>query len=123
MDESRAHDAVQTLKLIIEQQRWFEKRGKKRPEVLLESWLANPEVQDYLQVHRFEDVLWFNKQRFEAFVWWTVMAASLEAVTGPRSSAALLVERLLLAEKLAQKLLEAEAQSEYQVAKLLKALR
>lgn len=123
IEEDQARDLVATLKLIFEQQRWFEKRGNKRPEVILEAWISSLDVQDYLQIHRYEDVLWFNKERFESLIWWMVVVATLEAAIGPKSSSSLVVERLLLVHKLAQKILNAMEVSEYQVAKLLKALQ
>ena len=49
------------------------------------------------KVNRYEDVLWFNKERFESFVWWMTVLAVLPALpAGPRANASLLVERLLL---------------------------
>ena len=121
--DDQAQEMLTTLKLLIDQQRWFEKRGKKRPEIVLENWLANLDVQDFLKVHRYQDVLWFNQERFEGFVWWMVLLAAQQSMAGINASTALLVERLLLAFKLAQSYLAAEKKSEFQVAKLLLALQ
>ena len=89
---------------------------------LLETWLADEEVQRYLKVNRYEDVLWFDKGRFESFVWWMAVLAVFQAAAGPRANATLLVERLLLVHAMAARLLEAEAKSGYQVEKLLKGI-
>jgi hypothetical protein len=67
-------------------------------------------------------VLWFDKDRFETFVWWMALLAVLNSVSTPRASASLVVERLLLVYPKVQKLLKAEAQSDYQIARLLEAL-
>jgi hypothetical protein len=111
------------LRMLVQQQGWVERLGKKRPEEVMESWLAQVAVQDYLHVHRFEDVLWFNAERFDRFVWWMVTLAVLSAASGPKASAALLVERITLAHRLAEKLRRAREKSEFQVARLLQALR
>ncbi len=89
---------------------------------IMENWLADEEVRRYLKINRFEDVLWFDKERFESFVWWMVLLAAFGSASGPRASASLMVERLLLVQSVAGKLLEAEEKSGYQVAKLLQAL-
>ena len=82
-------------------------------------WLANSDIQRYLDIHRFEEVLWFNKERFDAFVWWMAVLAVFGALSEPKASASLLVERLLLVYQVAQKLLQAGQKSGYQVAKLI----
>jgi hypothetical protein len=48
--------------------------------------------------------------------------AVFSAVSGSNARASLMVERLLIGYEMAQKLLQAQEKSEYQVAKLLKAL-
>ncbi len=96
--------------------------GKPSLSATLESWLADEEIQRYLKINRYKDVLWFDKGRFESFVWWMAALAVFEAAAGPQANASLLVERLLLVYGMAEKLLKAEEVSEYQVEKLLKAL-
>lgn len=122
-DEEAAGGLALLIRVLINQRCWFERLGKKRPEEILEAWLADLDVQAYLRVHRFEDVLWFNQERFDSFIWWMVFIAAHDALVGPRGSAALMVERLLIAYHLAQKLLEAEQNSSFQIAKLLQALQ
>lgn len=122
MNDGDAREGLNLLKLLIHMQGWFDKTGKKRPVMLMEAWLADLNIQDYLKVHRFEDILWFNKERLDSFLWWMVLLATLDAAGGPRGSAALVVERLILAYALVKKVLVAEEKSEYQVARLLKAL-
>lgn len=122
LDEDSARTIPALLKILIEQQGWFKQSGKLSVGKLMESWLAIPEIQAYLKVNRFKDVLWFDKGRFEAFVWWMALLAVLDSVFTPQASASLVVERLLLVYPKVQKLLKAEAQSDYQVAKLLEEL-
>ncbi len=123
VEEGKTAGLNSMMLLLINQQRWFERLGSKRPEEIVEAWLANLDVQDYLQVHRYKEVLWFNKERFDSFLWWMVMLAVLDAVSGPKGSASLVVERLLLTYRLVEKIQAAEEQSEYQIVKLLKALQ
>ncbi len=120
--EDRARILPVALKVLVEHQGWFEKLGKQQPGKILETWLADADVQRFLDIHRFEDVLWFNQERYESFLWWMEVLVLVDAATGPRASATLLVERLLLVHGTIQKLQAAEEKSEYQVAKLLQAL-
>ena len=122
LDGDTVHSISAQVKILIEQQNWFERSGKLPVAKLMEGWLTNPDIQAYLKVNRFKEVLWFDKERFEMFVWWMVLLAVQGAASSSCASASLLVERLLLAYAIAEKLLKAEAVSEYQVAKLLEAL-
>jgi glycosidase len=150
LPEASIQDLSAVLKMLVAQQCWWERATRPAPATaaetqtppvqpaadqpavgtatgqkpvgqILEAWLADEEIQRYLKVNRYNNVLWFDKGRFESFVWWMVMLAVLATVTGPRASASLLVERLLMVYSMATRLLEAEAKSDYQVAKLLKA--
>jgi glycosidase len=89
---------------------------------VLEAWLSDEEIQRYLKINRYEDVLWFDKDRFETFVWWMAALAVFDGAASPRAGAALLVERMLLVIDIAGKLLKAEEKSGYQIEKLLKAV-
>ncbi len=88
---------------------------------LLKGWLADEEIQRYLKINRYQDILWFDKERFESFMWWMMALAVLETAASPRSSASLLVERLLLVQSIAARLRKAEEASGYQVEELLEA--
>jgi len=117
--EAQANDLSSTLRILIDQQRWYEVAGKKAPAELLQIWLGNSDIQRYLRIHRFEEVSWFNKERFEAFVWWIAVLAVFGTISEAKASTSLLVERLLLVYQLTQKLLLAGENSGYRVAKLV----
>lgn len=105
------------LRVLVDQQRWF--TGKRTLAAQLTRWLSNSDIQHALGVHRFEDVLWFNRERFNTFVWWMTILSVFEALSGPKGSTALLTERVLITYELAQRLLKAADASGYQVDKLL----
>ncbi len=37
---------------------------------ILNSWFQDEEIQRFLQVHPYEDVLWFRKESFDLLCWW-----------------------------------------------------
>ncbi len=129
--EERVIEQAHILKILVTQQCWFDKLVRPAAEQvsappflknLMETWLADSDIQQYLKINRFEDVLWFNKDRFKSFVWWMVFLAVMSSVSRQRTSASLLVERLLLAHGMAQKLLQAADKSGFKIADLLKNL-
>jgi len=121
--DDQARQITSALRILIDQQRWYEASGKKTPGELMNLWLTNSDIQRYLDIHRFEEVLWFNKERYEAFVWWMTVLAVFEAAFDAKASASLLIERLLSVYPLTQKLLQAAQTSDYKVAKLVENLQ
>jgi glycosidase len=117
-------DVSRLVRILIEQQNWFDQAVavRKSPASILETWLSNNDIQIFLHIHRFNEVLWFDKDSFETLIWWMTSLAVMGSATNSGFGASLLIERLLAAYKLARTWLKAEEQSEYQVAKLLEAL-
>ena len=61
-DEQHARELTSTLKLLVMQQRWFTDYGQQPLAKTLEYLMSNSDIQHYLEIYRFEDVLWFNKR-------------------------------------------------------------
>ncbi|HZW02526.1 MAG TPA: alpha-amylase family glycosyl hydrolase [Anaerolineaceae bacterium] len=114
---------VNTANLLIAQQNWYSDLMDEPVEEILRRWLSQEGIQRYLGINRYKDVLWYNKEAFEEFVWWMTLLAVLEASPSAKVSASEFLEQLLGAHELAEELLAAAGQSEYQVNKLLKALQ
>ncbi len=112
-----------TLRMLIAHQNWFKKWGLLPTPRILENWLSDLEVQRYIGVNRYKDVLWFNHEGFESFVWWMTTLALIDTVRRPDASRADLLEALLGGFEIAQKLLQAEESSAYQIVKLIDNLK
>ena len=119
LDGPAASRAAALSRLLTEQQEWFKRMGKQPLERILESWLADLEIQSFMGVNRYKEVLWFNKEAFEEFAWWMNLLGLLSALTDPNASGSLLAERVLICKNLYQKMMKAAKTSDYQVAKLL----
>jgi hypothetical protein len=117
LEDHSARQAVCLVKLLTTHQRWFETQApeKKRARQVLESLLRDGDVREFLQVNRYQDILWFNKEAFDALVWWLLLLAAIE--DRGKEPAQLLAHYHVI-----QDLRRAEQQSEYQVEKLLAAL-
>ena len=118
-DEGTARRMNQTLRLLLSHQNWYSQLGALPVEKIVREWLNAPEIQQFIGVNRYKDVLWFNHESFVELVWWMATAAVLKVAANPGGTAAELLEQTLGAYEIAQALLKAEENSGYQVDKLL----
>jgi hypothetical protein len=121
LDEAAAWRAVAVVKSLTAHQRWFDVQApkKKRTYQVLESALNDGEVQQLLQVNRYQGILWFNKEAFERWLWWMSSLAAVEiSATRPTTEVA---QELVEQYDVVAKLLKAEKESGYQVGKLVEA--
>ena len=120
-DPAAAARMVGTVKLLINQQRWFDQLRQKPLQQILEGWLASADVQQFLGVNRYKDILWFNQQAFEEFIWWMMALEAVQATADPQVTTSLFVERALTGFEIVRKLQEAAEGAGYQIARLLEA--
>lgn len=122
IDQADAMRLPMTLRLILSQQRWYEQTAGLPVRRIVENWLADPDLQRYLGINRYKDVLWFNKEAFEDFLWWMVALSLLQATASTDWSAAHLVERLIGSYEIAATLMQRSTESGFRVNKLLDSL-
>ncbi|MBN2509343.1 MAG: alpha-amylase [Spirochaetales bacterium] len=72
------------LRILISYQDWY---SLDSPGYLIEL-LKDEEIQAYINVNRYNDVVWFNKDRFEDLLWWLFMIAAIRITEEKASSAA-----------------------------------
>ncbi len=123
LDEQAARWRVLLIKLLITHQRWFEllAEGENPAYQVLGSWLSDDEVHQFLQVNRYQDVLWFNKESFDELLWWMQLIAEVQIRADPDWSADEAARALARVHEIIKRLQQAEEESEYQVEKLLAA--
>jgi hypothetical protein len=130
LDEGEAWSDVSLVKIMTAHQGWWKPADEKSealdPYTLLQTWLKDSEIQRWIGVNRYQGILWYNKESFEALVWWFFVGAILDILAeGPvghdRSpeAEAQIMQRIDRSFALVQRLLEAEAASAYQLDKLL----
>ncbi len=121
-DEDAAH-AVSIVKFLTSHLCWYElPDGEAKPAfMVLESWLKDDEVLRFLKVNRFEGVVWYNKEAFEELLWWMFVLAVLEISAEPNQPASQAVKRITSACELVNSLRQAEAESGFQLEKLVAA--
>ncbi len=121
------------IKVLISHQRCYEMctaegrpdRSKgplvepKRAYRLLESWFQDSDVQQFLRVNRYHDVLWFNKEAFDQMLGWTLTVAVIETAANPLCGADEVAEEIVACYNVVKQLQQAEEASGYQVERLL----
>jgi glycosidase len=122
-EEHQSKLTLSTIRMLISEQNWFESLGQKPIRIILNTWFSRAEVQQFLGFNRYNDVLWFSKERFEEFSRWIVCLAYLEAEVSKNPNAASTIERVLNAYEIANHLLKAAAKSGYQVAKFMDSIK
>lgn len=122
-EEEQAIAAASALRILIEQQDWYLDLSRLDAEEIVTAWFNESDIQQYLNVHRFEDAVYFNKERFDLYLWWMAAVAVVGTTISPKSSASLLVERLLLVDDFIKTVQNAVEKSEYQVNRLLAELK
>jgi hypothetical protein len=120
LDEPTAWRAVTVVKLLTSHQRWFATEAPDpaaRAYRILEQLLHDDEVQQFLHVNRYRDVLWFNKEAFEQLLWWLLLVAKISMTS--LYPEAKIAEEILAGYGIVQRLRQAEEESGYQVEELM----
>ncbi|OGO12049.1 MAG: alpha-amylase [Chloroflexi bacterium RBG_19FT_COMBO_49_13] len=85
LDDRSNWRAVTMIKLLTSHHAWWKvdgtsqvKADKKAAYQILTGILADSDVQVYLGVNRYQDILWFNKESFEDLLWWLFIIATVE---------------------------------------------
>ena len=125
MELSTASISVTLVKLLTSHQRWFElKPSEVKPAYrALESLLGDQDVRQFIQVNRYNEILWFNKEAFEDLLSWLMLVAVVEISYPPQRSVEEALRELEKCEEILKALKEAEKRSDYQVEKLLEAVK
>jgi glycosidase len=140
-DENEAWRKVSLVKILIGHQNWHKpKQETDQAFHILQSWLRDGQIQQYLAINRYQGVLWFNKESFEDLLWWMFTVAAVDIASSeanerpadgskrekqqtspPRNNQAF--SRLAECFEIIKMLQKAEDESEFQVGKLLEAAK
>lgn len=122
LEKDDAWRLVAAIRLMINQQGWYERSANLGPRQILEIWLNDIEVQQFLGINRFKEILWFNKEAFDQLANWMALLALLDSASDPQAGSAELVEILIGTDEIVARLKAAADISEYRVTSLLEAI-
>jgi len=123
LDEAPAWRTVGLIKLLTTHQEWFVATSTGAPNAdysVLQGLLKDAEVQQFLRVNRYGDVLWFNKEAFEELLWWLRLVAEIALSQQPSKES---TAKRRSVRRIAQQLERAAVKSGYQVEELLRLTR
>jgi hypothetical protein len=125
LDEATAQRMVGLIKVLIAHHRWFETEaasGQRAHRILL-SWLRDREVHRFIQVNRYEGILWFNKESFEQLLSWMLTVAVVEISADSDLSEDEVSREIAASYDLVRRFQQAADASEYQIAGLLESVQ
>jgi glycosidase len=77
--QDQLNDSLVLLKTLLSQDNWlFDTQTD--PKEAVKSWFGNPQVQSWLKVNRYNNVLWFNQESMEEWLWWVLALSALNVV-------------------------------------------
>ncbi|MCF2141707.1 MAG: alpha-amylase [Candidatus Lokiarchaeota archaeon] len=81
--DSNLSELLYLLKLLIVHQNWFNKGvmdGVSKSYSLLAKIFNDPEIQNYLQFNRYQEILWLNADRFNILCHWLFLISLIPAI-------------------------------------------
>jgi hypothetical protein len=116
---------TQLLRILIRWQNWHTRRNLPAPTAyrVLLALLADTEVQQFVGINRYDNVLWFNKERFETLLWGLFFVAVVHHTAEPRMPKKAAAQAIFDIYQLCASWLKAKDKSDYQVERLLKNLQ
>ena len=106
------------LRVGISHQGWYEAASKEPLQGIVKNWFTDPEVQRYLQVNRYQDELWYNKEAFNSFVDWMSLITLCQHTADSQTSATSLSEVILHLEEIITGMKKISEKSGYKFDKL-----
>ena len=116
--------SIALVRILTSHQNWFKNLPEDKDKAFnaLSDWLKDIDVQRFIQVNRYQGILWFNKEQFEELLWWmylcSILRISAEAPSSQRQSGDILARYQIIDD-----LLRLERQSSYQLDELISLTR
>lgn len=97
------------------------KAAKSTPHTLLLGWLNNTHFQRFINVNRYQDTLWFNREAFDRICWWFLVTAVVDLLAEQTAAAdsQATVQKIGRLYGVIEKLVKAAAAADYRVENLL----
>ena len=81
--EEEVQNQLLLLRLGISQQDWYDRARKTPLAEIFNAWFTDPEIQSFLRVNRYKEVLWYNRETFEQFAWWMLITPITKMLADP----------------------------------------
>ncbi len=125
LGEMAAWRAVTAIRILTAHQRWFTMAAPNETPAyaVLAAWLKDDEVRRFLQINRYQDILWFNQESFDQLLGWLMIAAAIAIGADRDRSAPEAGEAIESCYAVVSSLQQAAQAAGYQVERLLGAAK
>ncbi len=123
LDPDYAYRGVMAIKIFTGHQHWYSGIQSGGAYHALETFLNDSEVQRFLQINRYMDVLWFSKDAFESLLAWMAFTATVGILEETAGTDDERDTTLAACFNILSELYEALGRSDYQVEKLVEIVR
>ena len=121
-EDEKEMEVGSILKLMVSLQNWSNsiEYSEKNFYVIFQSFFRDPEIQAYLKVNRYHNLLWYSAERFTNFTRWIWITALIDKIANREDKTSKVLDDLLT---LYQRIEEIAKNSKYQVLKFLEDLQ
>jgi hypothetical protein len=118
LSRDESNSAFLAVKIAIKHHNWSKDLEQKTPKSLLREWLSDINVQSFLKVNRYNDILWYNREAFSNLLSLMELTALIQSQVNGTSNS-VLAETLLTINAFLKQIVKLEKQSSYQVERLV----
>jgi hypothetical protein len=122
-DDRYIWEGLSLIKIFTAHQNWNRYEKKLQAYTVVESFMNDSEVQQFLQINRYKDVLWFNKETFELLLSWMLFTGVIGIMADrekDKDEQSLAIEDVY---GIIEKLHQTALQSEYQVGHFIELIK
>ena len=117
LTEETAHQLVNLVHLSLGLHRWFSRR-ENIPQ-LINSWLSDHHLRDFLKVNRYHDVLWFQKEAFIELSGWLYTLSIIQILYQDQDDFEKISGEIIILDGIISKFIRAAENSGYQIDNLI----
>jgi len=121
-EDEKKQEVGSVIKLMVSLQNWFNSTdySEKNFYSIFQSFFRDPEIQVYLKVNRYHDLLWYSAEEFTNFTRWIWLTAVIDRIANNKDNVSKEIDELL---DYYQKIEEIAKASKYQVNEFLNDLQ
>jgi len=121
INDMNSWEVIELIKILTIYNNWIYNEEVDTAYNFLNHLIRDQEVNQFLQINRYQDILWFNKERLEKLTWWLCTIGVINASLDSNKKTIQKVYNRIF--KLIKTILEAAKGSDFQVEKLLLLLK
>jgi hypothetical protein len=118
LDDRDSHKSTELIKLMTNHQQWSVGYISQADAAykILQRWLKDLDVQRFLQINRYQDVLWYNQEAYNELLWW-MFASEVISIGVEQPAPEGTAKQIVSLFEIVQNLQKADKKSNYQVDK------